>query len=99
MTITTETISLSPADLERIDDLGCVEEFSADPNFSDSCGSEVSCLDCSSCRAHCDCERKPDLDRARALAAKLIADLRLLQKVRAGVTPLSQCIAEQEWTS
>ena len=85
------------AELERVDEVGCVEEFSADPYVSDPCGSEVSCLGCQSCRAHCGCERKPDIDRARALTANLIADLRLLQATRAGVTPLAECIAEQEW--
>lgn len=58
---------------------GCNEEFSPDPDFSDTCGSEVTCGRCGTCTAHCRCERKPDLDRARDIAANLIKELHALE--------------------
>ena len=57
----------------------CQVEFSLDPNFSDTCGSEITCASCYSCSEHCPCERKPNLDRARAITANLIEELRALK--------------------
>lgn len=63
---------------------GCNEEFSPDPYFSDTCGSEVTCGRCRTCTAHCRCERKPDLARARAITTNLIEELRTLEACRCG---------------
>lgn len=99
--------------IERIVEAGCHAEFSPDPEVSESCGAEVSCLGCLFCSAHCGCERpvveeleNDGLDRAREITANLIAELRAERaeretraerKTRAEVTPLGQCIAEQDW--
>lgn len=56
--------------IERMNEEGCVKEFSADPYVSDSCGAEVSCLGCGSCSAHCRCEPAVSLELLAAADQK-----------------------------
>ncbi len=63
----------------------------------------LACLISSSDRdAQRELDRKAaELERAREITANLIAELRAeraARKTRAGVTPLGQCIAEQDWS-